>query len=180
MLMIITLSISNCHMIPISLWNLNFGIVISNTSPFTVLWNIFHLMLVTLKHPLFVWPNISGIIKLTQPKLMRLMTWKVLVKPLRNLSLPSTMLDGTHLLQTPIITPLDRRYLSTVHQKLTQSKIASPKIRTITNWLVLRDFSLLYLLKLPKRSMRSSNFSRQKYHLVQMIIRVYHMHKPPR
>ena len=154
--------------------------VISNTFLFMVLWNIFYLMLVVLRHLLFAWLNTLEIRKLTQPKLMRLITWKVLANPLENLSLSSTILDRTHLSQTPIITSLNKKYFSTTYWKLTQSKMASPKIRTMSNQLVLREFPLLYPLKPLKKSTRSPNFSRQRCHLIQMVIEVCHMHRPLR
>jgi len=53
----------NCHMTPIGLQNLNYEMVISVISLFMALWNIFYLMPVAPKLPLFTWPNTSRIRK---------------------------------------------------------------------------------------------------------------------
>jgi len=54
----------------------------------------------------------------------------------------------------------------------------STKERTLTSQPVLRDYLLLFLPKLLKRSMRSQNFSRQRYQLKLMLVRANHMYRP--
>ena len=118
-LVIMMSSTFNYHMILISLWNLNYKIVTSVTFLFIILYNTFYLIPVTSRHLLFTWLNILRIKKLTWLNLIRSMTCKVLAKLLGNLSLPSIILDKTHLSQIFITTSWDKRYHSIVPQRLT-------------------------------------------------------------
>ena len=118
-LVIMMLSTFNYHMILISLWNLNYKIVTSVTFLFIILYNTFYLILVTSRHLLFIWLNTLRIKKLIWLNLIRSMTCKVLAKLLGNLSLPSIILDKTHLSQIFITTSWDKRYHSIVPQRLT-------------------------------------------------------------
>jgi len=53
----------------------------------------------------------------------------------------------------------------------------SPKERTLTSQPVLRDYLLIFLPKLLKRSTRSQNFSRQRYQLKLTLVRTNHIYR---
>jgi len=56
--------------------------------------------------------------------------------------------------------------------------VVSLKEKTLTSWLVLRDYPLLFPLKPLKRSMRSQIFSEQRYWLKLMLVRANHTCRP--